>query len=188
MKFLASFVLIAWAVTGLYLGIGGLTKLDTDENFKDIQKRKTELELKKFNPPITVKEIPIDNEYDYQIFTLHQGIEEYFTWTVILPRFAALSITAMSFGLLGAVVFLLKSLALNKEDITKIKYLSLPTLGILTGMVVLGLSYILPTIIVEGATEIRPITLMFFCLFCGICSENFYKKIDDLFEKLFKSK
>jgi hypothetical protein len=187
MKFVASLILVLWISVGFFLGIGGLSKLSVDETLENIQKRQTELMAKKF-PPIDVEGVTIDNEYDYQIFNENKGIETYFKWTVLLPRFTALIITAMSFGLLGAVVALVRQLSINGKNILEVKYLSLPILGILTGLVVLGLSYLLPTLITKGANEIRPITLMFLCLFCGICTDNFYKKIESSFDKLFTGK
>lgn len=187
MKIVASLILLVWFLAGLFFGIGGLTKLNSDETMESILKNKADLISKPF-APITVNGLTIDNEFEYEISNERDGLEKYFTWTVTLPRFTALTITALSFGLLGAVISLFKDLAFRNKTVLEIPYLSLPLLGILTGLVVLGLSYLLPTLITKGSNEIRPITLMFLCLFCGICADDFYKKIEKSFDKLFAGK
>lgn len=188
MKFLIGLIILIWLMIGLYFGIGGLTKLNADEDLDIIQKKEAELSAKKFTPPLNVEGVTIDNDYLYQMFTERRGLEKYFVWTVTLPKFTALTLTALSFGLLGALVSLIKQLSLENIKIEDLKYLSLPALGVLTGLVVLGLSYLLPTLITKGSTEIRPITLMFLCMFCGICSDKFYKRIEGSFDKLFTGK
>ncbi|MDB5088959.1 MAG: hypothetical protein JWR09_2953 [Mucilaginibacter sp.] len=188
MKIFAVSFIIVWLIVGLFFGIGGLTKLNSDETLDNIQKKEVELLAKNFNPPLNVDGVTISNEYLYQIYNERHGLEKYFVWTVTLPKFTALCITAMSFGLLGALVAIIRQLSLAGKTIVEVQYISLPLLGILTGLVVLGISYLLPTLITKGTNEIRPITLMFLCLFCGICSDNFYKKIENSFDKLFTGK
>jgi uncharacterized membrane protein len=187
MKVLASAILIVWLIIGLYFGIGGVTKLSSDETIDNIQKNKTDLMAKPMSQ--VLDGVTLSNQYLYDLYTEHKGLEKsFFSWTIELPKFTALLVTAMSFGLLGTIVALFKELSIANSNIINIKYLSQPLLGILTGLVVLGLSYVLPSLLTKSSNDIRPITLMFLCLFCGICVEKFYKRIDTSFEKLFSSK
>ncbi|WP_158800254.1 hypothetical protein [Pedobacter sp. L105] len=188
MKILACLILLLWLITGLLLGVGGVTKLNSDEAIETINRRKEEL-IKQTIPPTTTSQgTSVANLYELLIANEHEGIAYFFTWTVNFPKFTALCITAMSFGLLGSVISLIKELIDKSVSPDSINFIAKPFLGILTGLVVLGISYMLPTILIKGASEIRPITLMFISLFCGIYIDKFYKKLESSFDKIISVK
>lgn len=188
MSIVACCFLAVWLIGGLFVGIGGLVKLNADEAIENINKKKDDLLKRPMDPIKTEKGLTITDQYMYAIYNEQEGLERYFEWTIVLPKFAALVITAMSFGLLGGLVNIFKDLATGKTPISEARYVTMPVLGILTGLVVLGLTYVLPTALTKDTGEIRPLTLVFLCLFCGITTEKFYAKIDSFFDKLITGK
>ncbi|MDB5005665.1 MAG: hypothetical protein JWP45_58 [Mucilaginibacter sp.] len=178
-------LLAIWLFAGVIIGVGGLTKLSSDETLEKLDRNKSDLIKKTFPAIKTEKGATIGDEYTLAVYNEQQGLETYFKWTVILPQFTAEIITAMSFGLPGALVNVLKDLAIKRKSLLEVSCITMPILGLLTGIVVLGLSYLLPTVLTKDAGEIRPMTLMFLCLFCGISTQKFYDKIESFFDKLF---
>ncbi len=117
-----------------------------------------------------------------------KGYENIFPLVKIIPSFFGLILTAMCFGMIGSLISIL--LRIVGDQYTKpgeVKYISEPVLGLFTGLCVLGISYVLPTILVSKSDTLRPITLMFLALFFGIYSKNFFEKLASLFPKFFKS-
>lgn len=175
-------VFLIFLFSGLYFGIGGLSRLKLDETVEELDRNKETLLKDTFN--IKLNEITIKNKYDYLYELEANDLENFFPWAIQFSSFSALIITALSFGLLGALIAILKQIAFENLVIEEVKIWSLPLLGLLTGLVIYGLSYILPTALVKNGTELRPITLMFLCLLSGIYSNTFYLRLTKLFDKI----
>lgn len=186
MKSLIVIVLTVWILSGLYFGLGGISRISVDEVVETLNARKNELIKDTIN--VDVDGITVKNRYEYMVLLEHDNVEEYFPWAMELTSFSALLVTAMSFGLLGAVISLFHDISINKNLIEDVSYISKPILGLLTGLVVLGISHLLPALIIKNTSEIRPLSLMFFSLFCGIYTSKFYEKLAILFEKKLSSK
>jgi H+/Cl- antiporter ClcA len=177
-------VLMFWLLAGLYFGIGGITRVNVDETLDNLNQDKDKLLKDTLTAKVGV--ITVSNQYELKYVTEYANLEHYFAWTIKIPKFTAFLITAMCFGLLGAVISIIKALAFGATKLNDSKWISEPLLGLLTGLVVLGLSYILPTLLTKGGIDIRPLTLMFLCLFCGIYTEKFYNTLSSAFDKIFK--
>ena len=185
-KLFGVIAITVWLITGLYMGIGGFTSLKLRETLKELKDNKSKILL---NDTLKYETSGLTlNAYEYKVFNEKQDADRYFSWAENLPTYPALLFTAMSFGLLGALIDLFKQIVIGDISVEKLKYISLPLLGILTGIVILGLSYILPTLLVKEANEIRPITLMFLCLFASIYFEKFYDFLSTKFTKIFTNK
>lgn len=52
-----------------------------------------------------------------------------------------------------------------------------PLFGALLGVLGLGVSYVLPSALVTGETELSPTSLLFFGLFSGVFAEELYLAI-----------
>lgn len=169
-------------IVSFYFGLGGCLP---SENKAEVSK------VADFNSTKSVKHgvIEYTNEAQYLLFQENSKSAIIFPWIDALPSFVADIITACSFGILGGIISIVKRVALLKENLLDLSVFSIPILGFFTGLVVLGLNYIIPTILVSGNTQIRPITLLFLCLFAGMYSEQFYafltKAISD---KIFNNK
>jgi hypothetical protein len=172
-----------WLFSGLYLGLGGISRVNVDEVNEQIEAKRNVLQKDTIN--YTFKKVKYTTLYDFELAIENQNLVDYFSWVNGLNKFSSLLLTAMSFGIIGAIISILIEIAFGGTSVENTAFITKPILGLLTGLVVLGISYILPTIVVKGNTEIRPISLMFICLFCGIYSNKFYDKLEATFEKTF---
>ncbi len=179
----AIIVLVIWISFGLYFGIGGIARIKLDETQQELESDKEQLQKDTVN--VRYEGIDLETKYELKYYLEVRSIENYFPWAVRLSSFVAMLLTAFSFSLLGAVIGIIKEVALKNIPVAETKYWSLPLLGLLSGLVILGLSYLLPTLLIKNGTEIRPLTLMFLCLFGGIFITSFYEKLSQYFNKLF---
>lgn len=114
--------------------------------------------------------------------------ETFGTWVVDWPELGKLFITSLIFGALGGVtktVLLMIKKDLLLSDINLLLY---PFFGMLIGLLVLGLSYLVPIMLTRGFTEIRRTSLIFFCLFSGLFSEEFITGVKNQFVKVISFK
>ncbi len=183
MKYIPVLVLSLWLLIGLYFGLGGLTKARLDETLLNLEQDKEKLVKDTIN--ITYDDLDFSNQYEFQYYREAESVEKIFPWTMQLSSFFILIITALSYGLLGGVVSLIKEIVFDRKVANEQQVWSVPVLGLLTGITVLGISYLLPTVLVKNGGEIRPVTLMFLCLFGGMYSRNLYEKLNGYFNKIF---
>lgn len=98
----------------------------------------------------------------------------------------ALIITALAFGAIGGLTRILNQFTFENKPLDQIKVNSLILLGSLSGIFILGITYVIPTILVSGDQKIRPETLIFLSLFSGLFSEKFYSWLSQNFNTFFK--
>jgi len=167
--------LIFWGITSLYLGIGGCLKT---ENYNFVSGQ--------YNFNDTTKVIDISNDLPYSNYAELKLANEdnksakIFPFLSIIPGYMGLILTACFFGMLGGIISILKDIALENIKPEDTKYFSIPLLSFFTGLVILGINYIIPTILVIGENKIRPITLLFLSLFAGIYTRQFYQFISSI--------
>ncbi len=176
-------VFVLWLASGLYFGVGGIARANLDETLQMLEKEKETLKKDTIN--ITYHDLTFTNKYELKYFLEAESLEKTFPWAIRISSFVGLILTAFSFGLLGSLIFLIKEVTFEKKTIQEVRIWSMPILGMLTGLVVFGLSYLLPTVLIKSDNELRPITLMFLCLFGGMYSQKFYEKISEYFNKIF---
>lgn len=182
-KFSSFAILCIWLAGGLYFGVTALSKLNdfsvAETGQKDAVKKNTVAakDAKTFPDSLKKHSVQIKNTRGS---TVKRPTDACFFGLIHLTRFNSLLLTSMSFGLLGAIINILLAIVANKtQKIEDVHFISHPLLGALTGLVVVGLVYMAPSLVIKvnSPTEIKPLCLMFFCLYCGIYSEQFYKKL-----------
>lgn len=169
--------LVCWIFIGLYIGTSGIV-------YSELAEKEAQLHLvsptgKKFHyngQEFSSKEaIQIHIEYQ-RIFLLYPWIDN------ITDRIA-LILSSCALGALGGVIRILRQIAFKDGiSVSQTNFISVPALGALLGMVVLGLSYIVPSVLTTDSNfELRDSTLMFLCLFSGIFSKRFMEYLDERF-------
>lgn len=167
-----------WLIIGLYFGTGGITRLENDNLLK---KSLNELDTVK----VIYHEITFTNKAALISALEQEQTDNIYPWISNIPSFLAYILTACAFGLLGTIVRFFIEIVIEGKPIDGIKYLSAPVLGILTGIVILGISFLLPTLFFNVDADIRPTALMFLCLFSGIYLPQFYENLSAVFQKMF---
>lgn len=184
MKWIKIIMLGFWIIIGLYFGIGGIVNIQSN----NIENEKHKLGLKVTNSNVNTGDTNTVI-YDGISFKNKKTLEEYLNSMPLenfkklypisqdLPDFMGQIITALAFGLLGSVTRIVLKIAFNAKQIEEVNYISQPILGMLTGLVVMGLSYVIPTLLSKNAITLDPLSLMFFSLFAGIYNKEFYEKL-----------
>lgn len=180
----AIFSLSFLLIVSLYFGIGGIISI----NLNEIEKQR-EQASQSDNVAVNYDGIVFKNQYElskYLNLQKEQRISKLFWWVDNLTDFGSLIVTACFFGMLGGIISVINNIAMDNKKLEELHYFSIPMAGFLSGIVVLGITYLIPTILVQKSDNIRSMSLMFLCLFGGIKSKELYEKVDKYFNKLFK--
>jgi len=177
-------VISFFLILSLYFGIGGIMSIDLNAANKQIEQAKQTDNVAVIYDGITFKNKGAMQQYLQEL--KKESLVKFFWWIDDLTDFGALIITACFFGMLGGIISIVNDITINNKKIEDLHFYSTPISGFLTGFVVLAITYLIPTLLVEKSDNIRSVSLMFLCLFGGIKSKEFYEKIDKYFSKLFK--
>jgi hypothetical protein len=123
-----SFMLLCWLVTSLYIGIGGYV---FTENKMQI---KLAIASNDTIPVVDVKtSISYCNQAHLDAAKEQMAILEIYPMYKNLPDSIIFLLTVFGFGIVGTVTFMLKQIALDDVPPEKVKFITLPILGMLTG-------------------------------------------------------
>lgn len=171
-----------WLATGAYFGTAGYTKLKIDELI-NLGKTKTD------SKPVLRGKISFKNSFYLAAYEEELKASKFFPGIFLsTPNILVLLITACSFGILGALTYLTKEIAINNATIESMKVISVPMLGALTGIIMSGLATLVPSILVSGETELKPLSLVFLCFFGGLYNSRFFAWLNDTIGNLFPSR
>lgn len=172
------FVLL-FLFASLYYGISGYLSVD-------LKNLKEKAEASKVDS-VTVGDTRYVNKY-YFLYTHNTEIvEELFPYLKNVTEPLALIITAVAFGALGGVSRIFIEATFENVRLSEVKIFYLPILGMLCGIFVLGITYVIPTILAAGDQKVRPETLIFLALFAGASSKKFFAWLDSAFSSIFKT-
>ncbi|GEM_PF-854307 len=182
-KFIRVLIVVFWLIPSLYFGVGGYISID-------LMDQKTKYLISPSDSLINVAIAGINMDFkNYEHFKYevnYQSSKNYFPWIDDFSDTFSVLVTALSFGIIGGLTRLLKQICFDEDkSILTVKVLSIPLLGMLSGIIMLGFSYLLPTLIVSGDQSIRPTTLIFLTLFAGLFSRKFYAWLNRSFDKIF---
>ncbi|MCD6067902.1 MAG: hypothetical protein K0S33_2728 [Bacteroidetes bacterium] len=182
-KFPAIFSLTFFALVSLYFGLGGALNTEIYNQISAKYDFKDTIKAKDFETKVIYS-----NKAEMMLVKEYDKSKKIFPFIAALPDYIGYLLTACFFGMLGGIISILKGIALDKAKPEDSNYVSIPLLSFFTGLVILGLSYLVPTLLVEGSNKIKPITLLFFSLFAGMYSRHFYEFLTHVAQtKLFKN-
>lgn len=125
---------------------------------------------------------------EYNTYLKGQELIEFIHFCPMLrfPSFFLLMITSISFSLLGTTVLIIRK-ELNDKQHNFREALLYSVLGLVSGIVVLGLAELVPTLLIKTEGEIRPVTLVFLSFFSGLYIDRFFAWTDKRFGNIFNS-
>jgi hypothetical protein len=171
---------IALTLLALYLASAGWVRVELQTALRESGK------APRADTQVEFEGMTFANEAARNRFLAIREAETYFPWTQKLPNQVSLIITAMSFGFLGGVIKLL-FLTVSSDPEPVRTYASL-ALSAMTGLVILAISFALPAALTEAEVTVRPVVLLFLCLFGGIFSNHLLLWLQEQFGKLFERK
>ena len=125
------------------------------------------------------------NASDRDFMIAKRDTEAFFPWAFKLPQSVSLLLTATSFGFLGGVIRLLFEIRQGEPSKQPFVLLALSTL---TGLLVLGIAFALPSAITASDVTVRPVVLLFLCFLGGIFSQQLLLWLREHFESYFPQK
>jgi len=168
-----------WFCASLYFGTGGY-------NYITIRNELSKVETTNDTVRVVYRGITFSNKSYLDIYLEEQANSSLYPLINTLPTSMLILITVFSFGILGSVTNLIKQIAIDGKKIEELKYISEPLLGMLTGLIIIGLSYLIPNTLAINDIELKPMSLLFLSLFSGYFSIRFYLFLAKVFDKLFK--
>jgi hypothetical protein len=177
-KTVSIFIFLCLAI---YFGVGGLIILENDlkyekvkQNFKD-PRDTTEYS----NGKITFKTEEALNAYQQQHLAY-----QLFPYLKNIPSFLSFFITSISFGVIGAFSKVINDIIKLKQTLAGVSNLFLVlTQGGLIGIIVLGISYLIPKILISEAIILNPITIVLLSLLGGVFYLDFFSWLESLIKK-----
>lgn len=125
----------------------------------------------------------LDYAYWYYSFPGYSHIG----FITIVPYFALLFLGAGASGCLGSTARLIYDHVKGSESIGTAKFLSQPALGFFIGIMILAISFVIPTIFVQGESSLNFTSTILLGFFAGIFSDHFFNGIRKLVGNLIKS-
>ncbi|MBO3698576.1 hypothetical protein [Roseivirga sp. E12] len=151
---------------------------------------------------ISVKKYEVYSSYDDDEFFIgissYLNLEHYdvelqlnklknvFSWLYGLPTDLVYFLTSCAFGIVGGIIRLTRASIIGQKQTIQ-KQFQYVLMGVMMGIIVVGVSYILPNFLSSSSIEINSTTLMFLSLFAGIFSETFFKRLEATFKSTFKN-
>lgn len=174
-----SVVLVIWIAFGAFFGAGGYALIDLEIQKLEAEKNPADSVMR------SVGKVTFKNKKLAQIYIQERSLKKMFLLKDI-PELILFLVTASCFGLLGGCVNLIKQMAFEDKKLIELKIVSIPILGLFCGLLILGISYLVPTLLVSGEIIVRPVSLIFLSLFAGLFSKKFHEWIHSKFSDFFK--
>src|SRR5258708_600591 len=174
-------------VVGLYIGIGGLGHQQYSDKLTALSTQKPQTDD---TVAVKVGALTAPNILEMKKLATvgqYEKFMHFYPWTHDLPDLIILLLTCCAFSLVGSHILLLRTITSKKTNSEFPGHLAMILSGFLIGLVVLGLSVLLPRVLVNEGGTIQPSALMFLSLFGGIYSDALYSKLAKYVDKLFKN-
>lgn len=171
-------LLVIFSLGAVYLALAGWVGVEVDAALREKKSSAAD------KIPVKVNGIEWESEDDFWKNEIVRRARLIFPWGSDLPKPVNLFLTAVSFGYLGGMMRVLYDLSFRNSEIDN-KTLYRLGLSSFSGLLILGLSYTLPSALTASDVSLKPITLLFLCLFAGLFSEQLLLWLQGQFEKMF---
>ena len=112
----------------------------------------------------------------------------YITFLVIVPYTALLFLTVGTAGVLGSLARMVIDHVRDIISIDESKCFAFPISGFFMGIMVLAISYIIPSVFIRGDTTVNTTSVVLICFFAGLFMDLFYNWIMNVVGRFLKSK
>lgn len=182
LRIINSTFLVICLLAGMYFSVSGYLAIELNASLQALKDAKTDTTVMK------VGDVTYASMIQYNLIKDKNTLQETFPYLKGFPDTFCMIVSALSFGLLGSITLLFRELAFDsKVTIINARVFSIPFLGMLSGLFILGLTYLVPTILVSGEQNVRPEVLIFLSLFAGLFCNQFYEWLHESFDRIFPS-
>jgi len=173
------FLLVSWLLLALYIGAGGWVAADVDRTIQEMHTNPDDTTSVKFD------DITYANRTELRRALLLKQRDAWFPWLSSIPTFLGLLLTAIAFGSVGGVIHVVKGITFPDNTAQSPSIFLHGLFGGIIGLLLLGLSYVLPTALTTTSSDPHPTSLFFLCLFGGMFSEKVHAWLGSLVDSIF---
>lgn len=180
---------VLWLIAGLYFGIASWTKINYDQLVAQAQEAQSKVNCDDpnhtgYQDSDGIEYCTLEDVYAANQLTLMEQI--HLDWIFYLPDPLPFILSAVAFGILGAMVRIIRTATSLKDFPELHSLLQAPVLGGVTAIMLLGISYIFPYLFTDTNILLKPQVQPFLSLFAGVFSEHVQKWFQSVMEKNFK--
>ena len=134
--------------------------------------------------PVVYEGIQLASADALDRFRMVEKAKSWFPWIIDLPEPIALMLTALAFGAIGGVIRVTFDAVSNTSQVNGRSF-AVVALSSLTGLLILGVSFVVPAALTVSDAKVRPVALLFFCLVGGLFFDQIFawlrKRIEGMF-------
>lgn len=167
--------ILFWVIAGLYLGIGSWVRVAYEDR---------ETAVTSASKAAIAEGIPFDSAEAAALRLEEEKARQWFPFIFSLPRFAALAVAGVAFGLLGGTGRVLKLRVVDGANLNAAHCLATPILGMLFGLFVLIAAFALPAaLMLSPDVKLHPITIVVLCFLGGCFPSELYERLGNFLAK-----
>ena len=167
----------------LYFGVGAYLGA-----YLHVSSTSSEPTIKHSSSRVIYQGVEFNSIEDVKEVLKREPVGIYFPWVFSLPFIATILILAFCSGAFGGIFRIFKELGIDKRNIAEIPVVYMSFCAGFTGLMVLGVSYLLPSMLTASKNTPWPISIMFLSIFGGFFPETTMKWLEKLSKKLFPSR
>jgi hypothetical protein len=184
---LRNILLVVWLLAGLYVGVASWTQINYVSLLTKADNARSQVNCD--DPAYVWLEYDGDQfcviEEIYAVQQLELMERFSLDWIFYLPAPTPLILSAFAFGVLGSLIRILR-IWFNQKKLPDAKAASrLPVMGGVTAIMLLGVSYVFPSLFSDSNVLLKPEVQPFLSLFAGVFSEHLQKWFQVVMERNF---
>ena len=131
------------------------------------------------------KGVDFESEKEVKEIVKRESAGVYFPWVFSLPLEATVFVLAFCSGAFGGIIKIFKELSINKRKIAEMPVTYLLFFAGFLGLMVLGVSYLLPAALTASKNIPQPVAIVFLSILGGIFCENTMEWLEKQYKKIF---
>lgn len=173
-------ILVAWLLAGAYVGGAGWARAEIEE----------EMTISPTAPAgqVVCDGIEFATYRDCMVYYRERELMSLFPWASGTPYLFGLILLGFGFGALGGTLRVFASATVRREQLTKLQSFDTPLFGGLLGVLILGISVLVPAALTVNETVMRPTALLFLTMLGGTFSDQVYAWVEGHALSLFPKK
>jgi hypothetical protein len=165
------------AIIALYFGTGGFIILQNEQLYE----KANTLEKNE----VSYNGVVFYNKEIMNAARQQELIIGIYPYATKIPSILSFILTAVSFGIIGAIGKLINDSIQAKTKLKDTNNLLLvPIQGGIIGIIILGISYTIPILLTNDSVSLKPVTIVILGLFGGVFYLRFYSWFTEVIDKI----
>lgn len=175
---LALVVTVAWLLVGAYGGAAGWVRVEADQTIEGQMGQDLQA------GPVQCDGVQFATLLDCLQYEKTKQSETLFPWVFAVPSFFGLLLMAAGFGAVGSAGRLAREVADGQGSL--LGALARPLSAAVTGVLVIGVMLLVPTLLIDTGDSLRPTAMLFLALLAGFFTTEVNEWLKKQLDKVFK--